>query len=72
MGYEPVPAKPEPEKGSLYRLDVDGTLTACVDKINISNGLAWTKDQKTMYFIDSAPRKIYGFDHEAETGAISK
>lgn len=72
MGYESEPANPERERGSLFRLDVDGSLHACVNKINISNGLAWTADNKTMYYIDSLPRKVYGFDYDSETGNISK
>uniref|UniRef100_A0A194ANT4 Regucalcin n=1 Tax=Pinctada fucata TaxID=50426 RepID=A0A194ANT4_PINFU len=71
MGYEAQPANPEKEMGSLFRLDLDGSLKACVDKINISNGLAWTEDQKTMYYIDSLPRKVFGFDYNVETGEIS-
>lgn len=71
MGYESEPANPERERGSLFRLDVDGSLHACVNKINISNGLAWTADNKTMYYIDSLPRKVYGFDYDIETGNIS-
>ena len=72
MGYEAEPANPEREKGSLFRLDIDGSLHACVEKISISNGLAWTADHKTMYYIDSIPRKVFGFDYNHETGAISK
>lgn len=72
MGYESEPANPERERGSLFLLDVDGSLHACVNKINISNGLAWTADNKTMYYIDSLPRKVYGFDYDIETGNISK
>ena len=71
MGYESEPANPERERGSLFRLDVDGSLHSCLNKINISNGLAWTADNKTMYYIDSLPRKVYGFDYDIETGNIS-
>jgi len=71
MGYEAVPAQPEKEVGHLFTLERDGTLRTHLDKISISNGLAWTEDRKTMYYIDSLPRKIYAFDFDMEKGEIS-
>ena len=62
----------ETEKGSLYRLDIDGSLSKWADKINISNGLAWSSDHRTMFYVDSTPRKVYGFDYDIGTGVISK
>jgi sugar lactone lactonase YvrE len=37
--------------GSLYRLDPDGTVTTMLTDVGISNGLDWTADGSTMYFI---------------------
>ncbi|KAK7089812.1 regucalcin-like [Littorina saxatilis] len=62
----------EPEAGSLYCLDVDRSIEKKVSKVHISNGLAWTDDNKTFYYIDSVPRKVYAYDFDLETGAISK
>ena len=62
----------ETEKGSLYQLDIDGSLSKWVDKIGVSNGLAWSSNHRTMYYVDSAPRKVYGFDYDINTGDISK
>lgn len=59
-----------PKIGSLYRLDLDGSLHTMVKNIGISNGLAWTADNKSMFFIDSTPRQIYGFDFDKSTGNI--
>jgi gluconolactonase len=39
-----------------------------MDKVSISNGLAWTADNKHMYYIDSLPGRVYGFDYDVETG----
>ena len=56
--------------GHLYSMDLDGGLTDQLDKIGISNGLAWTQDTKTMYYIDSIPKKIYAFDYDINNGSI--
>jgi gluconolactonase len=57
-----------PTDCSLYRLDKSGrVLTKVVDGIGISNGLAWSTDGKTMYFIDSITLSIDSFDyHDGE------
>ena len=72
MGREVVPLHPEREVAALYCLDTDGTIKKHVEKINISNGLAWSADNKTMYYIDSLPRKVYVFDYDITTGTPCK
>lgn len=72
MGLETEPAKPEPQMGSLYSLEKNRTLRKHLEKIDISNGLAWSLDNKTMYYIDSLPRKVYAFDFDLEAGTICK
>ena len=57
--------------GSLFRLDADPKLTRVLTGITISNGLAWSPDQRTMYYIDSATHGVDAFDVEPETGALS-
>lgn len=61
----------EPEKGELYCYGTDGTIKMWVDKVGISNGLVWTQDHRTMYYIDTIPEQVYGFDYNINTGAIS-
>lgn len=57
-------------KGALYRLD-GRKLTKIFSNTNISNGIAWTKDNRKMYFNDSEDRVIYQFDYDLESGEIS-
>lgn len=54
-----------PTDCSLFRLDKTGKkLTKVVDGIGISNGLAWSADGKTMFFIDTVTLSIDSFDYQ--------
>jgi sugar lactone lactonase YvrE len=55
----------------LYRLNRDLTVYQALDQITISNGIVWTSDHKTMYYIDTPTGKVMGYDYDPETGAIS-
>lgn len=59
-----------PGAGSLHRLDVDGTITTVLTGLTISNGLAWSPDQSTMYLNDSGPSVTYAFDYDPASGDI--
>ncbi|XP_078683907.1 regucalcin-like [Branchiostoma floridae x Branchiostoma belcheri] len=71
MGHEPVPAKPERKVGSLYCLQTDGNVTKAFNEVDISNGLAWTSDNSTMYYIDSLRYSVDAFDFDMTTGTPS-
>lgn len=56
-----------PECGRLYRIDSQWRVTPMVDRISISNGLAWSPEGRTMYYIDSPTRRVDAFDfHDGE------
>jgi sugar lactone lactonase YvrE len=56
--------------GALYRLDEGGRLTRVLDQLTIANGMGWSHDQKTMYFIDSPTREIWAFDFDPSDSSI--
>jgi sugar lactone lactonase YvrE len=57
--------------GHLYCLDTDLSVRRRVDDVSISNGLAWSADEKTMYFVDSPTRQCVAFDYDKATGSIT-
>jgi sugar lactone lactonase YvrE len=56
---------------ALYRMDTDKTVHKMLDGVTVSNGIAWTKDKKTMYYVDSHLRRIDAFDYDDASGAIA-
>jgi sugar lactone lactonase YvrE len=57
--------------GSLYCMYPDGRVERRVPNVGISNGIVWTCDKKTMYFIDSPTRRVDAFDYNNATGEIA-
>lgn len=57
---------------ALHRLDHDGMVTNMLDGITISNGLAWSADATTMFYIDTPTRQIEAFSFDAAAGEISE
>jgi len=56
--------------GSLYSFD-GKQVTHLLDGIRISNGLAWSPDTKTFYYIDTPTRVVRAYDYERQSGRIS-
>lgn len=57
--------------GRLFRLDTNGKITKLLDGIGCANGMGFTPDLKRMYFTDSGAFKIYIFDYDRKTGALT-
>ena len=57
--------------GSLYSYSPSGKLKILLSGIRISNGLTWSSDARTFYFIDTPTRQVTAFDYDITTGDIS-
>jgi sugar lactone lactonase YvrE len=57
--------------GSLYRVDPDLEVETIAESVTISNGIDWTADDRTMFFIDTVTRRVDRFDYDIETGAAT-
>jgi sugar lactone lactonase YvrE len=57
--------------GALYRIDPDRTVKTMLQGVTLANGLDWSPDGTTFYFVDSFTRSVDAFDFEMDTGEIS-
>lgn len=58
-------------KANLYKINKYGEATKMLDSITISNGIVWSSDQKTMYYIDTPTGNIRAFDFDMDDSTIS-
>lgn len=57
--------------GSLYRLTKAGQVVRAESGFTVANGLAWSPDGSTFYFVDTVPGIIYAYDFDAREGSIA-
>lgn len=71
MSQEIRPAVVERNQGSLYTLFADHSVVKNFDQVDISNGLEWSLDHKTFFYIDSLSYNVDAFDYDVTTAQIS-
>lgn len=57
--------------GSLYKVTPKGVTTKMLDSVTISNGIVWTQNATTMYYIDTPTGNIQAFDFDKKTSTVS-
>jgi sugar lactone lactonase YvrE len=67
MAYDMTPGA-----GRLYRLDPRGEVSVVVPSVTCSNGLAWSPDQQTAYYVDSMTYRIDAFDYDRAAGLTDR
>ena len=55
---------------ALYRLDPDRQIKKMFGGVTNSNGLVWTRDGETLFYIDTPRLAVLAFNYDAETGQL--
>jgi sugar lactone lactonase YvrE len=58
--------------GSLYSLDKDYSIKKKITGVSCSNGLAWSPDLGTFYYIDTPTLRVAAYQYDFHTGRINK
>lgn len=60
----------QPEAAALYVLD-KGNAHKKIEFATNSNGLGWSPDSRTFYWVDTPTLKVFAFDYDSQNGEIS-
>lgn len=55
-------------EAALYAIEKDGTVRTVLDGLTLANGMGWSPDGKTLYFIDTPTKKVGSYAYDPETG----
>lgn len=69
-GTMPYETGAPPRGGALWCLFADRRVEKKVTGVGCSNGIAWSLDRRTMYYIDTATKQIWAYDYDNGSGAI--
>lgn len=58
-------------RGSLYKLNPDGSVTTILSSVTISNGLSFSADGSVAYYVDSPTNTVSRYRVDRDTGAWS-
>ena len=71
MGMTTIGMKKVRNAGTLYRLDSDTSVHAMVTEVSTSNGIDWSLDNRTAYYIDTPTGRVDQFDFDLDAGTVS-
>ena len=61
-----------PGRAALYCLGPDLNVKKHLDGVTVSNGLVWTRDGRSLYYVDTPTHRVDCFDFDGVTGSISR
>jgi sugar lactone lactonase YvrE len=67
---DPEKVIPLPGAAKLYRFHPDGSAAAVLDGVTVSNGMGWSPEDDTFYYVDSMTHRVDAFDFDPETGSL--
>ena len=56
---------------SLYTIETNGSYKKVFGDVTVSNGIIWSNDHKTMYYIDTPLGTVRAWDYDLDSGEIS-
>lgn len=56
---------------SLYCLEPDCSVRKVFGNVTISNGISWSPDNRTMYYIDTPARVVMAYDYDLGNGSVT-
>ncbi|MBI4625971.1 MAG: SMP-30/gluconolactonase/LRE family protein [Verrucomicrobia bacterium] len=59
-----------PGRSRLFRIGADRSVAVMREGVSVSNGLAWSPDARTLYYIDSPTRTVQAFAFDLEHGTV--
>lgn len=67
MAYDAAPGA-----GALWCVDLDGSVRAVRRGLTIANGLGWSLDGRTIFFVDSEPGVVWSAPFDVDAGALGE
>lgn len=59
-----------PEAASLFVVEPNLEIRKVLGGVTVSNGIVWSSDRKTMYYIDTLLEEVTAFDYDLDSGTI--
>jgi sugar lactone lactonase YvrE len=59
-------------EGALYRLGPGLEVVRVIERVGVSNGLAWSPDASVMYYIDSATHELRAYPYDLGSGGLGR
>ena len=56
--------------GSLYRIDADLRVERILSEIRVPNAIAWSPDDRTMYFADTRDERLRAYEFDSASGTL--
>jgi sugar lactone lactonase YvrE len=60
------------ERAALYCLGPDLSVNKHLDGVTVSNGLVWSRDGRTFYYIDTPTHRVDRFDFDGASGTLGQ